>query len=120
MRTHVDEDEVVLSMIQLLREGLSNADASSTTTEDYDILRWRWGRHGGGRGRRGGMDIRGCLLYIVDGGDNALSKSRDLPVTWNSSSEYATSIRQRRVKYAGKKFHETRNTQQCSRLLRVV
>ena len=110
VRTHVDEDEVVLSVIQLLREGLSDADTSPTTTEDYDILRWRWGRHGGRRGRRGGMDIKGCLLYMVDGGDNTLSKSRDLPVTWDSSSEYATSIRQRRVKYVGKNFRETRNT----------
>jgi len=41
--THVDENEVVPSMIQLLRKGLSDSDTSAATAEDYDILRRRWG-----------------------------------------------------------------------------
>ena len=54
MRTHIDEDEVVLRVIQLLGEGLSDSDAGDTSTEDDDVLRWCWGRHGKGSGRRAG------------------------------------------------------------------
>jgi hypothetical protein len=41
--THVDEDEVVPGVIQLLGERLSDGDTRTTTAEDYDVLGGRWG-----------------------------------------------------------------------------
>jgi len=63
--THVDEDKVVLSVIQLVREGLGDRDAGAATAEDHDILGRRRGGHGGRRGRRGGANIGGRRLYIL-------------------------------------------------------
>ena len=64
MWTHVDQDQVVLGVIQLLGEGLSDRDTSTTTAEDDDILRWRRGRHGEGSGRRADVNIEGTVAYI--------------------------------------------------------
>lgn len=80
VRTHVDKDKVVQSVIQLLGEGLSDGDTGAATAEDHDVLDGRWGGHGGRRGRRGGANIEGCSLYILGTVDSALSKSRDPPV----------------------------------------
>ena len=67
MGTHIDEDEVVLGVIQLLGEVSSDSDTSSTTAEDNDILRRRGGRHGMRRGLDVDVNIeRGCYLYKVD------------------------------------------------------
>jgi hypothetical protein len=46
MWTHVDEDEVIPSVIQLLGESKSDGDASATTAEDHHVICWREGRHG--------------------------------------------------------------------------
>lgn len=46
MRTHVNEDKVVQSVIQLLGESLSDSDTCATAAEDNDVLRWGGGRHG--------------------------------------------------------------------------
>ena len=43
MGTHVDEDEVIPSVVQFLRKGLSDSDTSAATANDYDVLRRRWG-----------------------------------------------------------------------------
>lgn len=59
---------------------MSDGDTSAATTEDHDILGGRWGGHGGRGGRREGMNIEGCRLYILGAVDDALSKSRDLAV----------------------------------------
>jgi hypothetical protein len=70
--THVDEDEVVLSVIQLLGEGLSDSDTSTTSTENNDVLRWRRGRHGEGSRRRAGLSIGQAAAYIQRGEQSTL------------------------------------------------
>ena len=64
MRAHVDEDEVVPSVIQLVGEGLSDCDTSTTGAENDNVLLRRRGQHGEGSGRRAGVNIEQAAAYI--------------------------------------------------------